>query len=496
MDTDARDGTHPVITPIRDVLEANGAFDAITYLKGAAVIRMLESYLGEDSFRAGVRRYMHEHALGNTVTDDLWKAMDRGSSHPVTEIAHDFTLQAGVPLVSDHGVTCSGGSSAIRLSQGHFAVDADSTSARSWHVPATVRILDGGTAKLVVSGAATTTVTIKGCGPLLLNSGQSGYFRSRYDAASQSALVTRFATLPSEDQFGVLSDTLSLAYAGEEPMAAFLELAQHFPAGADPVVTSALIGRLRGLDRIYQDLPGQAAYRAYARGLLEPILATVTWDRIAGESENAATLRADLIAALNEFDDPAIVAEARRRFERFLAEPSSLDASTRRSVLRAVALQADAQTWEVLHGLARSAATFVERQELYDLLGAARDPALADRALELALSGEPPKTVVPEIINVVSRLHPRRAFEFAVANWDRVELLIEPNIRSRYVPRLISNASDATLIDAVNQFAEQHIPAQARLDLRKAVANVRYFATIRRDRLPEVDEWLRAHPLS
>ena len=79
MQEDARDGTHPIVTPINDVLQASSAFDSITYSKGAAVIRMLESYLGEDAFRDGVRRYIHDHAYGNTTTDDLWAAMDRGS---------------------------------------------------------------------------------------------------------------------------------------------------------------------------------------------------------------------------------------------------------------------------------------------------------------------------------------------------------------------------------------------------------------------------------
>ena len=103
MRTDARAGTHPIITPINDVLQAGGAFDEITYQKGAAVIRMLEAYVGEDAFRAGVRRYIAAHAYGNTVTDDLWREIDPVSpGRPISQIAHDFTLQAGVPLVSEN----------------------------------------------------------------------------------------------------------------------------------------------------------------------------------------------------------------------------------------------------------------------------------------------------------------------------------------------------------------------------------------------------------
>jgi hypothetical protein len=66
--------------------------------KGHAVIHMLESYVGEDAFRAGVRNYIAHHAYGNTVTDDLWREIDAVSPKKVTAIAHDFTRQAGVPL--------------------------------------------------------------------------------------------------------------------------------------------------------------------------------------------------------------------------------------------------------------------------------------------------------------------------------------------------------------------------------------------------------------
>ena len=109
MELDARQGTHPIITPLVDSEQAQEAFDEIAYEKGSAVIRTLESYLGEEAFRDGVRRYIRERAYGNAVTDDLWQQMDRGSSRPITQIAHDLTLQAGVPMISELSSTCADG---------------------------------------------------------------------------------------------------------------------------------------------------------------------------------------------------------------------------------------------------------------------------------------------------------------------------------------------------------------------------------------------------
>ena len=100
MARDALATTHPVVQHIETVEQASQAFDAITYEKGEAVIRMLEGYVGADAWRAGVRRYMERHAYGNTVSDDLWRAIEAAAGKPITAIAHDFTLAAG--RAADH----------------------------------------------------------------------------------------------------------------------------------------------------------------------------------------------------------------------------------------------------------------------------------------------------------------------------------------------------------------------------------------------------------
>ena len=76
MALDARRTSHPIQQPVADHSEAMAAFDAITYNKGQALIRMLESYLGEQAFRDGIRKYMAAHAYSNTTTADLWQALE------------------------------------------------------------------------------------------------------------------------------------------------------------------------------------------------------------------------------------------------------------------------------------------------------------------------------------------------------------------------------------------------------------------------------------
>jgi aminopeptidase N len=158
MRTDGRGGTHPVITPIHDVFAAANAFDNITYQKGHAVIHMLEDYVGPDVFRAGVRNYIAHHAYGNIVTDDLWTEVDKVSPKKITAIAHDFTLQAGVPLISatqTSGKTKAG----VQVTQSRFGADAASKAPRSWRTPVAVTGL-GDPWRMVVSAKAPATSAI------------------------------------------------------------------------------------------------------------------------------------------------------------------------------------------------------------------------------------------------------------------------------------------------------------------------------------------------
>ena len=129
MDIDARRGTHPVIMHIDDVSQTEGAFDTITYSKGAQVVRTLEAWMGDDAFRDGVRRYIAAHAYGNTVTDDLWQSLDAHGARPVRAIARDLTLQPGVPMLVEHDARCVGGHTEVDAVAGPVHASTARTSA-------------------------------------------------------------------------------------------------------------------------------------------------------------------------------------------------------------------------------------------------------------------------------------------------------------------------------------------------------------------------------
>ena len=108
---------------------------------------------------------MHDHAYGNTVSEDLWTELDRDARRPITQIAHDFTLQAGVPMVSEESQRCSDGKTRLDVTQGHFAIDTNSATAKVWHVPAIIAPLSRPATATVVSGAAAQGVELADARP-------------------------------------------------------------------------------------------------------------------------------------------------------------------------------------------------------------------------------------------------------------------------------------------------------------------------------------------
>jgi aminopeptidase N len=493
MDIDARRGTHPVIMHIDDVSQAEGAFDTITYSKGAQVVRTLEAWQGDDTFRDGVRRYIARHAYGNTVTEDLWRALDVDTPRPVTAIARDLTLQAGVPLVTELAARCTDGRTVVTLSQGQFSIDAPPVA--RWHVPVKVAVVGGGGTRAVVAGAKPQDVVVPGCGPVIINAGQSTYARVRYSPAGLAALVPAFGRLGVDDQLGLLADTQALALAGRLPMGELLALMAGVPAARDkPAVAQLLVAQLEDLDRLHDGLASQPAFRAWARALLVPFLAEVGWDGRADDSGDLRTLRVALIEALGEFGDPQVLGRVDPAFARYMARHDSLDADHREGVLYVVATRADERTWEQLHELALAAGSELEKAEGYEMLGHARDPALARRALELAISGEPPTTVASRLMRAVGRVHPGPTLDFVAGHWAQVEPLFGEGAGATIAARFFDTGADPALLPRLDAFVHAHVPAATRERIVKNAALIRYRATVRTQRLPEADRWIAAHP--
>ncbi|WP_457097973.1 M1 family metallopeptidase [Lysobacter sp. P5_B9] len=488
MSRDAVASTHPVVQHVETVEQASQAFDAITYQKGGAVIRMLEGFVGPDAWREGVRKYMKAHAYGNTVSDDLWREVQTAAGKPILDIAHDFTLQPGVPLIRVESASCDGHTTTVKLTQGEFTKDRPGKAALQWRVPVIAQA-GGEAVRTVVEGGA-ATIEVPGCGPLVVNAGQSGYYRTLYAQPQFETLRKEFARLDAIDQLGLMGDAWALGMAGLRPATDYLELAKATPIDADPQIWGDIAETLTGLDDYYRgDAKRQARFRAFAIDTLSPVFKRVGWEARAGEADPVTILRTQLIDALGTLGDASVIQEAQRRYA--AGDANAMPPALRKTILGAVARHADAATWERLHAAAQEEKTPLVKDEYYALLSSAEDPALAKRALDLALTAEPGETNSAGMISTVAYHHPELAFDFATAHREQVNAKVDTTSLSRYYPGLANNSLDAATIAKLKDFASKHIAASSRRATDTAVANIEYRLKVRNERLPAIDAWLQ-----
>ena len=495
MARDSVAATHPVVQHIETVEQASQAFDVITYQKGEAVIRMLEAYVGEDAWRSGVRAYMKAHAWGNTVSDDLWKQIEKAARKPVTSIAHDFTLQPGVPLVRVGEPVCKNNSTTVALTQEEFSRDRPEKKPLAWRVPVIAQIAGNAKSASTLVAGGKGSITLPGCGAVVVNAGQSGYYRTLYAPKEFAQLAQAFATLAPIDQIGLLADSASLGMAGLQPASDVLDLAKSTPAGAEPQVWQRIAGVLAGFHARYQGAnleqnARQKAFDAFAIARLAPVMAQVGWTAHPGEASTVANLREQLISVLSELGDAGTVAEARRRYAAMDSDPSAVPGPLRKTILAVVARNADAATWDGLHKRAQLEKTPLLKTNLYMMLAIAADRGLAQRALDLALSDEPAQTTSAGMISAVAGRYPDLAFDFALVNQEKINQRVDAPSRSRYFARLAGGSSDPAMVGKLNAYAGANLAPSARGDVEAAIASIQDRVKVKKERMPEIDAWL------
>src|SRR5688572_5957355 len=230
LGADALESTHAIYSPVETPAQAQELFDAITYLKGCAVMRMLETFLGPESFRNGLRTYMQEFATRNARGADLWRHLQAASQQPVTQIMESWILQGGHPCVTATFETLRG-EYQLQLSQKRFFANpqAPEDNRQLWQVPLLIRYTDDtGTHRLRYVLAETTgTVTLQVNGDLLwctLNADQFGFYRQNLSGALLNKILVHVDQLTPSEQMGLLGDQWALVRSGLQRISQFLEV--------------------------------------------------------------------------------------------------------------------------------------------------------------------------------------------------------------------------------------------------------------------------------
>ncbi len=492
MGLDSYQSTHPVVQTINTVEETNQAFDTITYQKGEAVISMLEAYAGEDVWRDGLRRYMAANKFGNAKTSDLWAAIEAAGATSLTGIARDFTNQPGVPLVKVTGASCASGRTALRLTQSQFSQDRQQDVAanpQGWRIPLLVAVGSGVPVRSVMD-ARTDRLSLDGCGPVLVNAGQLGYYRTLYPAPMLTELRDTMPGLAPIDQLGLVRDQLALARAGYQNMGLALDLLIAVPDDANPLVAENAAVSWAGLYRLLEDdEAAQAVLGRVAVAELRPRLDALGYTPRSRDEVPQENLRASLLGALGAMDDEAVLAEATRRFDALKSDPAALDGPLKTTWLSIVASQATDAQWNQLLRLAQSSDSSVQRSTTYALLGAAEDDTLAQRALDLALSGTVGATNSAAIISAVSEEHGDLAFNFVLDNEAKVKALVDNSGLARFLARLSSGVKEPTSITRLEAF-KGSLGADLQKPIDRAIAINRQQEADKPRQVRQIKAWL------
>jgi aminopeptidase N len=489
MEGDARSTTHPIQQPVVTEAEANSAFDDITYKKGQSFLRMLESFLGEAEFREGIRRYMAAHMYSNTTTADLWNALSEASGKPVGEIATGWTEQPGFPVVK---VKREQGSN-VSLTQERFTVNFTNAPPLEWKIPLTYAVVGETPATLLMTRKLDRIHDIPPDRALKLNANGAGNYRVEYDQPSWKLLLRALKDLGVEDRVNLLSDAWALVQANRAPIALYFELVEKLPASTELAEREQIIHVLDFINRFLSGDSEQEKFQRYAQSLLRPTFDTVGWEAKPGDRDAAATnLRASLIAALGNLNDPKIVASCRERFKAFLTNPESLAPDLRPAVFSVVGRYADEQTWSELHQLGLKTTSIEEKQNYYDALAGAMDPKLVKKTLPIALTDELPTSRAVFLVLKVAREsgHADIAWDFARANMKALLAKADALGANTYAPSLLIFFSDDSRAEQLRTYAKTSLPAASAPEVAKAVDEIQFRSEFKKRLAPQLGAWI------
>jgi aminopeptidase N len=433
---------------------------------------------------------MAKHQYSNTTSSDLWAALEQASGKPVGKLASDWTTQPGFPLIKVEQA-CEDGKRKVTLSQQQFRLDEPAPEQRLWNVPLQVGTVNGKAMTTLLSGAS-TRVMLPGCeGTLVVDPHSVGYFRIQYDRESFDALAAQAARLPDPTRLRLLNDTWTQVTAGSMPLRSYLKLAGRLQDEPRLAVWDAILSNLNTLDTLARGEPERPQVARFIIGFAKPKLAKLGWDEKAGEATEDAQVRALLANALARAGDEEAIAQARSRFQRWLADPATVSPAMIGFVTSAAGRYADDQTFAAMMQRVARTQNNEERARLVGALTQVQDPALAGKVLQMALSPTTPPTVTARIVQGVGREHPDQAWTFAVGNREQLMKTQDSLNRNRAFPGIVSASANPQDAQRMEDFVRQNFEADAQVEAQRVASGIRVRAAQKARLLPQLREALK-----
>lgn len=467
---DALVSTHPISFPVANAKQATERFDVITYWKGAAVVRMIESFLGVDAFRQGVRAYLQKYRETNATADDFWRELSTASGQAVAELANSWIRQPGHPVIE---LTSSFGADGIEIQarQARFFADperAGSAGTTLWAIPVVWKYgtSDGVEEKRTVFSDAKTTVHLPRARWYYPNGGASGFYRFLLDDAALDALVPAMQTgLAAHERLNLLDNQFALVRAGQRSLASYMRLLAGYREETDRAVVGTLIDHLAWLWLHVVDDAVEKPFATLVEELLWPQWQSLGWDTRPTDSDDDRLRRAAVAAALGSIArSTTIRREARQRLERYWSDPKSLDPNLVSVVANISALDGDAALYERYLERKRQASTDPEEEYRFLLaLASFEQPALIQRTLELTFSDEVRVQDCPSLLAALLGRRQSRpaAWKFVRARWQTLTEILDPMLVQNLI-RALGQVTYQPAAAEVCSFLQDHVREETR----------------------------------
>ena len=470
---DSYSSTHAIRTQANTPDQILELADEITYGKAADVLRMVEAYVGEETFRRGVNAYLEEHAYGNATAADFWNTLTRVSGKPVDKIMASFVDQPGAPMISAK-VKREGTKTKVELAQRRFYFNRQKLEAGSnelWQIPVCMKEATsaGGEAQVTCEllGARRQSYALAGRPPwVLINADARGYYRSSYQPNTLQGIASAAETqLSPAERLMFLVDGWSMVRAGKLSIGDFMPVLDDYGAERQAAVMATLESILRAIG---DDLaPGKEAepYRAWVRSLLRPSMKELGWKPAPGESDDRRSLRASVISALGRAGrDPGILKESRRLVEKYLHDPSAIDPSLATTVVGLAAMQGNEALYDEYLAHLRNAKTPDDHDRFLYSLAGFNDPALLIRTIQYAKSGDVQAQNATFLIGAAlgNRAGRPATWNYVKEHWPSLTANL-PAFAAGTLVESAGDVCDAASRDEVESFLASHqVPASQR----------------------------------
>ncbi|PYX49699.1 MAG: peptidase [Acidobacteria bacterium] len=500
LNTDSLANTRPIHQAAETPAQIQELFDGIAYGKAASVLRMLEAYLGEQTFRAGVNAYLKEHQYANATAEDFWGAQAQTSKKPVDRVMPTWVKQSGAPIINVKA-QCSGNSTNVTLDQRRYYFDRSKFEANNdqlWEIPLCLRgSATGKTVKCELLTKKEESFTLPGCSTwVLTNAGATGYYRTGYQPDAIRALASDAESkLTPAERIVVKNDIWASVRVGQQPVGDYLAFAQGLKSDRNRAVVEGLLGGFDFIDRYLVSDKDRDQFRNWLRQYLTPAMKEVGYEPKAGESDEQKPMRAQLFQALGyDARDPETLEKARQLADKALSDPDSVDTDLASTALSLSALNGDSSFYDrVLAAIKNPKSPELYYNYLYTL-PQFEDPKLLQRTLEFAISPEVRSQDALGVITSVIRNPAGRdlAWNFVRQHWPEVEKAGGP-FASAQVVGATGVFCDAGMRDQVTEFFSAHKVAAAERTYKQSIERINNCIELKSRQEPQLASWLGQH---